>query len=219
MNILDILQFRFACKEFDPERKIPDEQFQVILEAGRLAPSSFGFEPWKFLVVQNPEIREAIRTVAWGAQKQLPTASHFIVFLARKPAAITPNSEYLQKTIMQDTQQMPEDLRKARTEKYDVFLKHDFALVGNERAGFEWACREVYIAMTCMILAAGSFQIDSCPIEGFEKEPLETLLAERNLLDRETYGVACMLAFGYRAEPPHRAKTRRPLAQVVQWIR
>lgn len=217
-NIIDLMNFRFACKTFEPDRKIPDDQFSMILEAGRLAPSSFGFEPWQFLVVRNPEIREAIRNVSWGAQTQLPTASHYIVFLARKPGAVAPTSDYLQRTIMQETQHMPDDLRKARTEKFDAFLKHDFALAGNERAGFEWACRQVYIAMTGMMIAAASLGIDTGPIEGFDKEALESMLAEKNLLDRETFGVACMLAFGYRAEPPHRAKTRRPTEQVVQWV-
>lgn len=218
MTMIDALNFRFACKTFNPKRKISEADFNTILEAGRLSPSSFGFEPWKFLVVQNPELREAIRSVSWGAQTQAPTASHFMILLARQPEAVSPTSEYLQKTIMEETQHMPEDLRQARTEKFSDFLKNDFALAGNERAGFEWACRQTYIALSNMMTAAATLGIDSCPIEGFHKEKLETLLAEKGVLDRKTFGVACMVAFGYRAEPPHRAKTRRSLEQVVQWI-
>lgn len=217
-SILDIMNFRFACKTFDPQRKIPEDQFHTILEAGRLSPSSYGFEPWKFLVIQNKELREAIKAVAWGAQTQLPTASHVVVLLARQPEAITPTSEYLQKTIMQETQHMPEDIQKAYTEKYADFLKNDFALAGNERAGFEWACRQAYLALDSMMIAAASMQIDSGPMEGFNKEKLELLLAEHEILDRKTFGVACMIAFGYRTEPPHRPKMRRPLDQVVQWV-
>ena len=217
-NIIGALNFRFACKTFDSSRKISDSDFQTILEAGRLSPSSFGFEPWKFLVAQRPELREALRSVSWGAQAQAPTASHFLILLARQPIAVLPTSEYLQKTIMEETQKLPTDLREARTEKYAAFLEDDFALAGNERACFEWACRQTYIALSNMMTAAATLGIDSCPIEGFHKEKLETLLAEKGFLDRKIFGVACMAAFGYRAEPPHRAKTRRPIEQIVQWI-
>lgn len=59
-------EFRYACKEFDPIKKISEEDFHIILEGGRLSPSSFGFEPWEFLVVQNVELRAVIRAFAWG---------------------------------------------------------------------------------------------------------------------------------------------------------
>lgn len=218
MDILDVMNFRFACKQFDSARKIPDEEFRTILEAGRLSPSSFGFEPWEFLVVDNREIRETIAALCWGAVKQAPSASRFMILLARKPTAYAPTSDYIVKTIMADTQNMPEDLKRARVEKFTAFLDEDFELSGNPRAGFEWACRQTYIAMESMILAAASLGIDSCPIEGFPKEKLEAFLADKGVLDRETFGVACMLAFGYRQEGPHRPKSRRPREQVVRWI-
>jgi hypothetical protein len=82
-EILKAFSFRHATKEFDPNMKISDEDFQFILETGRLSPSSVGYETWKFLVVQNMELREKLREVSWGAQGQLPTASHFLVIVAR----------------------------------------------------------------------------------------------------------------------------------------
>ncbi len=84
-EILAAYQFRHATKEFDASRKISSGDFQFILETGRLSPSSFGLEPWQFVVVQNPQIREKLRPFAWGAQKQLPTASHFVLILSRLP--------------------------------------------------------------------------------------------------------------------------------------
>lgn len=66
-QILAAYRFRHACKEFDSEKKISDADFQFILETGRLSPSSFGFEPWKFIVLQNPRIREKLLPVTWGA--------------------------------------------------------------------------------------------------------------------------------------------------------
>ena len=99
---LEALRFRFACKKFDASKKINEKDFQTILEAGRLSPSSFGFEPWEFIVAQNRELREEIRAVSWGAQGQLPTASHFIIILARMPESMSPDSSYIQNTIMRE---------------------------------------------------------------------------------------------------------------------
>lgn len=98
-EILDAFNFRHATKVFDPTKKISKEDFSFILETGRLSPSSVGYEPWKFLIVQNKEFRERLKEVAWGAQGQLPTASHFVIILARTDARY--DSEYvwqLQKT-------------------------------------------------------------------------------------------------------------------------
>ena len=187
------------------------------MEGGRLSPSSFGFEPWQFLVVQNHGLREKIRAVSWGAQRQLPTASHFVVIMARKPAELDPDSPYIQDTIMRDTQHLSEDISGPRTEKYREFLDKDFALTGNERAGFEWAARQCYIALGNMMTAAALLGVDSCPIEGFHKTDLEDVLAREDLLDTARWGVACMVAFGYRVREP-RAKTRRPEEAVVRWV-
>ena len=78
-TIIDAFHFRHATKEFDPTKKISDEDFNTILETGRLSPSSLGLEPWHFVVVQNKELREKLKAYSWGAQKQLDTASHFVL--------------------------------------------------------------------------------------------------------------------------------------------
>lgn len=216
-EILDAFQFRYACREFDTDRRISEEDFKTILEAGRLSPSSFGFEPWKFLVLERPELRERLKAVAWGAQMQLATASRFVVILARKQAAMLPQSEYVQ-MIWSDVQRMPTDLVAGYTAKYGEFLQTDFALAGNERACFEWAARQCYIALGNMMSVAAMLGIDSGGMEGFNKEAVEALLAGEGLIDRAVHGVACFAAFGYRKHDPTRPKTRRPVEQVVQWV-
>lgn len=219
-NVTELLfeawNFRHACKEFDPTRPVSDADFHTILEAGRLSPSSLGFEPWEFLVLQNKELREKLRAVTWGGQGQLPTASHVIMILARKPQAMTPDCAYIRTTIMEETQRLPPDVAQARADKYCDFLQNDFAYADNERARFEWAARQCYIALGNMMTAAALLRIDSCPMEGFQKEPVEQILEAAGLLNRAAYGAACMVAFGYRVKEP-RPKTRRPLEQVVRW--
>ncbi len=217
-NLFQAWNFRHACKAFDATFKIGEKDFNTILEAGRLSPSSFGLEPWQFLVIQNMQLREELKTYCWGAQGQLPTASHFVIFLARKAKTMSPNGEYITKTIMRETQNLPDDVIEMRANFFGNFIENDFAYAGNDRAKFEWASRQCYIALGNMMTTAALLGIDSCPIEGFKKEEVENLLASKGLLDRDVFGAACMVAFGKRAEEP-RAKTRRTQEQVVKWIK
>ena len=93
-TILDAFNFRHATKRFDASKKIEDSDFNTILEAGRLSPSSLGLEPWKFVVIQNSEIRSKLKEISWGAKGQLDTASHFVLILARKN--VTAKSPFVQ---------------------------------------------------------------------------------------------------------------------------
>lgn len=83
-QVLDAFKFRSACRYYDPERKISDDDFDYLLELARLSPSSVGSEPWKFLVVQNRELREQLKPVSWGMARQLDNCSHLVFFLAKK---------------------------------------------------------------------------------------------------------------------------------------
>ncbi|MBE1237331.1 NAD(P)H-dependent oxidoreductase [Phaeovibrio sulfidiphilus] len=209
---------RFACKVFDPERAVSDADFAAILEAGCMAPSSLGLEPWQFLVIEDRGLRSKIAEVAWGVQRQMPGASRVVMILARKGASLMPDSPYVGKTIMADTQHLSGEPLALRLEKYRDFVTNDFELTGNDRAFFEWACRQCYLAMQNMLMISALMGIDSCPIEGFNKDKLEALMAAEGHLDRETFGIAAMVVFGYQAEGPARPKTRRPVEQVVKVI-
>ncbi len=94
-EIIEAFNFRHACKIFDRDKKISDEDFNTILEVARLSPSSFGFEPWRFIVVQDMNLREKLLPVTWGAQNILPTASHYVIILARKKPTLLYNSDYI----------------------------------------------------------------------------------------------------------------------------
>ncbi|TYR78650.1 NAD(P)H-dependent oxidoreductase [Priestia megaterium] len=215
-TIIKAFKYRHACKEFDIERKIAKEEFDFILETARLSPSSFGFEPWKFIVLQDLELREKLIPVTWGGQKQLKTASHFIVTLARTKKEMSPESDYLV-NIMNNTHKLPEDVILQRHSAYEKFLHTDFNLFENERAMFEWACRQTYLAVGNMMTSAAHIGIDSCPIEGFNKEKVEDILVSEGLLNKSSFGVSCMVAFGYRLNQP-REKTRQTMKEIVQWV-
>ena len=215
--IVQAFRFRHACKAFDPSRKIQKEDFAFILETARLSPSSYGLEPWRFIVMQNDALRSKLLPVVWGGQGQIPTASHLIIVLARKKQAMLPHSEYIQRMI-REVHHFPDAAADMFVEKYEKFLNEGFKLVQNERAMFEWACRQTYLAVGNMMSAAAQIEIDSCQMEGFDKDGVEQLLQEEGLLNREEFGVACFVAFGYRKEQPSRPKSRQAMEDIVQWI-
>lgn len=214
-EILEAFHFRHATKRFDPQRKIPDEDFQLILEAGRLSPSSIGLEPWLFLIIQNRELRTKLREVAWGAQGQLPTASHFIVILARTD--VNYDSDYVS-THLKNIHKMPDEIFQQFLIRYKSFQESDLPMLDNERALYDWACRQTYIALGNMMTAAALMGIDSCPIEGFDYRAVHDILEKEGLLEGGKLQASVMAAFGYRAEEPHRPKTRKGMAEAVKWV-
>lgn len=214
-EILKAYNFRHACKEYNGNI-IPEEDFKFILETGRLSPSSFGFEPWQFIVVQNKELREQIADISWGIRRSLPTASHMVIILAAKKPLTKYDSEYITK-IMNEVQKLPTEVAEGKRSAFENFEKSDFNLFESDRSLYDWASKQTYIALANMLTASASIGIDSCPIEGFDIEKLETMLEKEGILDREKYGVSVMATFGYRKDDP-REKTRRSIEEVTSWI-
>ncbi|AYA75683.1 NAD(P)H-dependent oxidoreductase [Bacillus sp. Y1] len=215
-EVLEAFLFRHATKSFDASKKISDEDFQYILEAGRLSPSSVGYEPWKFVVVQNAALREKLREVSWGAQGQLPTASHFVVILARTIKDTKYDSEYVRHQML-EVKKFPEELFGKILERYKTFQEDDLHLLDNERTMLDWAGKQTYIALANMMTAAALIGIDSCPIEGFSFDQVQKILEEENLLEDGHLAVSVMVAFGYREKEP-RSKIRKDMKDIVQWI-
>lgn len=216
-EILEAFQFRHATKVFDPTKKISDEDFAFILETARLSPSSVGYEPWKFVVVQNQELREKIREVSWGAQGQLPTASHFVVILARTIKDTKYDSDYVRHQML-NVKGFPEHVFGKIVERYKSFQEEDLRLLDNDRTMLDWAGKQTYIALANMMTAAAMIGIDSCPIEGFNFEKVQQILDEEGLLEDGHLAVSVMVAFGYRQQDPDRPKIRKEKNDVVQWI-
>lgn len=214
-DILDAFNFRHACKEFDADKKIGAEDFELILEAGRLSPSSFGFEPWRFVVIQDMALREKLLTVTWGAKKQFPTASHAIAILVRK-GDMRYDSDYLQH-FMREVKHLSDEAIKTRTGVFRNFQENEFKLLESERTLFDWACKQAYIALANMMTGAAMIGIDSCPIEGFDMAGAEKILSDAGILNPHHFGLAVMVAFGYRKNPQPE-KTRQAMSQVVQWV-
>ncbi|WP_378187841.1 NAD(P)H-dependent oxidoreductase [Aquimarina sp. W85] len=214
-DILNAFKYRHATKEFDASRSLTNDQIQFILKTANLSPSSFGFEPWHFIVVQDKELRELLKPVAWGAPLKLDTASHFILGLAMKAPMVKHDSEYI-KYMMKDVKQMPEDVIEMYAKFYREFQERDFNLDTDKKL-FDWSSKQTYIALGNMMTAAALTGIDSCPIEGFHQEQAETLLKEKFGVDTDKYGLSFMAAFGYRKAAPEFPKSRRAFDDIITW--
>ncbi len=213
-EILEAFHYRHACKNFDKNKRISDEDMEFILETARLSPSSFGFEPWYFVVVQNKELRTKLKNGAWGATDKLDTASHFVICLTHKSPFTKYDSDYLQ-DFMKNIQELPEAVIKKKSEVFESFQKYDFNL-DTERSLFDWASKQSYIPLANMMTSAAMIGIDSCPIEGFNQKGMDTILRDELDIDTDKYGISYMVAFGYRVIEP-KAKTRRSMKDIVIW--
>ena len=211
------MTYRYACKKFDSTKKISDDDWNAILNAARLSPTSLGFEAYQLLVIQNPEIREKMKTYGWGILAGLE-ASHVVVFLARKKADLEFDSSYI-RYIQEEVKQLPAEIDAVYREKYAQFTKEDYKTFESERAAFDWASKQTYIVMANMMTMAAYEGLDSCPLEGFNQDKMTAFLGdELGLFNTKHFGISVMAAFGYRGEEPHRNKTRRTLDEIVKVV-
>ena len=206
-TFMDAMEFRHACKVFDDTKKISDEDMEFILEAGRKSPSSFGMEPWKFLVITNEELKAKLRPACWD-QPQMTTCSHLILILAAidavKPESGVPERKFRRR-------EMPQ-------EKLDFYLGlyagHLKDTLSSDENIYSWTARQTYIAAGNMMTAAAIKGIDSCPIEGFEKEKVEEILG----LDTTKYQLSVVIPFGYRLNAQS-SQEREKLEDIVEFIK
>ena len=214
-QILEILNFRHACKEFDSSKKISDSDFEIILKGGQLSPSSMGIEPWKFLVIQNESLREELATVSWGGKKQIPSCSHLVILLSRMPKELKHDSSYIHH-LLTEVKQMPQEA----VENFKGVIKmiEDTRFQNNEQALLNYSCLQTYIAAANMMTVSAMQQIDSCAMGGYDQKAVEEILIKHNLLNKEEFYLTLMIAFGYRINEPT-PKTRQSLNDLVVWVK
>ncbi len=203
-EFLKAMAFRHACKAFNPEKAIPEDAFASMLEVVRTSPSSFGMEPGRLIVVRNPNLRKALKSACWN-QNQITDCSELVVFTTDNDT-VRSDTPYVRK--MFERRGLPAEAVDTYMGVYKNYLapiEADEVLLEN------WTAKQCYIAMANMMTYAATLQIDSCPIEGFDKEEVEAIL------DLE-YGhsVAVICAFGYRAKEQTPQK-RLDLGQIVEY--
>lgn len=200
------MDFRHACKVFDERKIIPDDAMKYILDAGRRSPSSFGMEGWKFLVITNKELKEKLRPACWD-QVQITSSSHLVIVLAAienvKVESGIPEKRFSRREMPQESLDF----------YLDLYARHLADVLSTDDNIYCWTARQTYIALGNMMTAAAYIGIDSCPIEGFEKEKVEEILK----LDTKKYQVSVIAPFGYRLNPQSE-QLRLPFEDVVEFI-
>lgn len=209
-HIVDALKWRYATKAFDPSRKIPAETWEKLEESLILTPSSFGLQPWQFLVIDDPALREQLLPHAWN-QRQVVDASHLVVFAVPRSVDDSVVDRFLQATA---------DSRGIDVSELDGFRKMmvGFVVQGMD-AGQQkdWAVRQSYIALGQFMLAAAMLEIDTCPMEGFIPAEFDSILG----LEEQDLTTAVLCPAGYRSGEDKYAifpKVRYDKSELVRHI-
>jgi nitroreductase/dihydropteridine reductase len=185
MNLIDSLHWRYAVKRMTGE-KVPQEKVDIVLEAARLAPTSSGIQPFSILQITDRQLLEKIKPIAFN-QPQITEASHLLVFASWidvKPEQI----EGVYNHVAAERNQ-PADVHKDYIQRMQGYFA---AMTPEQRA--QWAARQAYIAFGVAITAAAVERIDTTPMEGFNKDELDTLLG----LPEKGLRSQALLALGHR---------------------
>lgn len=205
-NITEALQWRYAVQMFDQEKKLTQDQLTTLTEAMRLSASSFGLQPWKFIVVTDPAIRRKLREAAWD-QSKVTDASHFIVFAVRKNIDAGLVDAYMASVAK---------TRGVKTEDLKVFGDRikGFLAAKTPEALREWGTRQVYIALGTLLTTAAVEGIDAGPMEGFDPKKFDEILG----LDKLGLESRVAAAVGFRSEKDaasKQAKVRFAREEVI----
>jgi nitroreductase len=187
-SLTDALHWRYATKKFDATRTIPEATWAALEEALVLSPSSFGLQPWKFVVVRDRPTREKLSAAAHG-QPQPLDCSHFVVFAGRKGLGAPDVDHYIAR--VSQVRGVPVESLKG----YGDIMKHSAEHA--REAGYldSWMARQVYIALGNFMTSAALLGVDACPMEGIEPAKFDEILG----LPSKGFGALCACAAGYRS--------------------
>ncbi len=204
-QLISALEWRYATKLFDT-KKLPAATWSALEKSLQLAPSSYGLQPWKFFIVENPEIRAKLRPVSWN-QSQVTDASHLVVFTRR--------TEMTEKDV-QDFFDLMVSERKVEADKIEPYRQMMLGGVVKGKdatAQKEWAARQVYIALGQFMAAAAMIGVDTCALEGIDAAAYDDILG----LKGSGYETLVGCAVGYRSADDKYAgmkKVRFPMSRV-----
>ncbi|WP_420387208.1 NAD(P)H-dependent oxidoreductase [Roseivirga sp.] len=209
MTYIDHLNWRYATKIFDAERKVSTEDLNYLMEAIRLSVSSYGLQLYKVLVIKNEEVRNALKTASWN-QSQITDASHLFVFCNYTRNYELHVDEYL-KRIVEIQENDSEELRS-----YGDSIKTQInQKTAEERAA--WSQRQTYLALGNLLSACAELRIDACPMEGFIPSEYNRILG----LNEMGLNAAVIAPVGYRSPndvTQFRKKVRKSKETLFQEI-
>jgi nitroreductase len=185
---IENLHWRYATKNFNPEKQVSKDDLETLLEAIRLSASSYGLQPYEVMVIEDPEVRAKLKLAAFG-QPQITDSSCLLVFAFNTKV----DEHYLEEFIKNnsETRNIPvEDFQDLKE------MIQNSVLTFTEEAKHNWASRQVYIALGNLLSAAADLKIDVCPMEGFNSAEFDELLD----LESKNLKSVTLATIGYRSE-------------------
>lgn len=209
-KIIENLNWRYATKVFDKNKKVSKEDFETILESFRLTPSSFWLQPWKLIIVENDELREKLVESSWW-QRQVADASHLLVLARHNEFWDKDVENYIENTV--ETRWW----EKKDLEWYENMMKWFLSNLSQEQKNI-WEEKQIYIALWNLMTTCAVMWIDSCPIEWFSREKYDEIL----WLKEKWLSSVVVLPIGYRDEENDKyakaKKVRYSKEKLVEYI-
>jgi nitroreductase len=187
-SLLQQLTWRYATKKFDPAKKIPPADWAVLEQALILTPSSYGLQPWKFIVVTDPALKTKLRPASWN-QAQVEDCSHLVVFTAKRDISEADVDRFIARVA---------EVRGVTVDSlagYRGYMVGDLVQGPRHATIHEWAARQTYIAMGNLLTSAALLGIDACPFEGLEPTKYDQILG----LNGTGFATVAACPLGYRA--------------------
>ncbi len=206
-TLLSQLNWRYATKKFDASKKIDAKTWAALEETLILSPSSYGLQPWKFVIVQDQSIREKLLPLSWN-QKQVTDCSHFVVFLAKTEMTEEYITRYIDR-ICEIRHTTPDTL-----EGYKRGMLGDVVNGPRGKITPIWATHQLYIALGNLMTAAAMIGVDACPMEGIEPEKYDDVLGLKG--SGFVTRVACALGYRHAEDIFAKAKkVRFPASEMI----
>lgn len=209
MRLIDDMKWRYATKKFDEKRSVPDDHIDKMAEAIRLAPTSYGLQLFKVLIISDQNLKRRLRAACWD-QASIEQSSHLFVF-----ANMTGD---LAQNVNDAVGQKAKALGKTAEELsgYSKFIKRKLQ-ERTEVENNEWTAKQTYLALANLMAACAELRVDSCPIEGFVVEEVNRILG----LEEADLNAAVLCAVGYRSSEDHTQhvlKFRKERSQLFELI-
>lgn len=206
MNLTAAMNWRYATKKFDPNKIVSEPLIDALLDAGNLAATSYGLQPFQFVVIRNQELQDELVSSSYG-QRQVADASHIIVIATRTDVDAAYITDYMS---------LVEQQRGLEPGTLDEYKDGMIGTIGGmtQEHRMEWAAKQAYLVLGTLLAACAMLELDSCPMEGFVPEEYDELLD----LPAKNLHAAVVLPVGYRADDDvaqHESKVRRPLSEMV----
>lgn len=185
-HFLENQNWRYATKKFDAAKKITTEDLNTLKEAIRLSSSSYGLQPYKVIIVENPELRAQLQPAAYG-QSQIVDASHLIIFANQTNIGDTEIDSYIKN--ISETRNIPNESLSG----FGDYMKSNITSL-SEDARNTWASKQTYLALGNLLNAAAELKIDVTPMEGFIPAKVNEILG----LDKLGLNASLIATLGYR---------------------